>query len=171
MILARPNTTVTMLGRNDTPAGLLANDQFARLAAKHADAELASMLGIGPGDGRFKMFLKDRINFDAPKRMLGREGADAYEAYPGREGRPDEFVGDVYVISAGRTAQTPPVVSDMILQNTREGGGRRVSRRFRRRWSVHWIHRDPQTQGRRNPRAEDHGCGVSLRACRGGSES
>ena len=122
IILARPNTTVTMLGRHDTPAGLLANDQFARLAANHADAELASMLGIRPGDGRFKMFLKDGISFGTPEHMPGRGGADAYKAYPGRDGRPDEFVGDAYVASAGRTAQAPPVVSDMILKSNREGG-------------------------------------------------
>ena len=122
IILARPNTTVTMLGRHDTPAGLLANQQFANLAATHADAELAAMLGIPPGDGRLKMFLKDGIRFEVPKAIPGPGGTQAFEAYPSREGNPGEFVGDVYVVSAGRTEQTPPIVSDLILQTTRGGG-------------------------------------------------
>ena len=121
IVLARANTTVTMIGR-DTPAGLLKNQQFADLAAKHADAELAAMLGIRPGDGRLKMFLKQGISFDVPRPSPGPSGTQAYEAYPAREGRPQEFVGDVYVVSAGRTEQTPPVVSDLILQTTRGGG-------------------------------------------------
>jgi hypothetical protein len=121
LILARANTTVTMLGRDPT-AGLLKNQQFVDLAAKHADGELAAILGTKPGDGRLKMFLKEGINFAVPKASPGPNGTQTFEAYPSRVDHPGEFVGDVYVVSAGRADQTPPVVSDLILQTTRGGG-------------------------------------------------
>ncbi len=121
IILARPNTTVTLLGRG-TPAGLNRNGQFTALAEKHADAELARALGIPPGDGRLKMFLDDKLTFDLPTVHTGPEGHQTFEAYPARDGHPGEFVADAYVVSAGRADQTPPIVSDLILQTTRAGG-------------------------------------------------
>ena len=121
MILARPNTTITMLGR-DTPAGLLKNGQFMTLATTHADAALAKELGIPPGDGRLKMYLKSDINFDVPTPIANPDGTQSFQAYPSRDGHSGEFVGDIYVVSAGRAEQTPPIVSDLILQTQRAGG-------------------------------------------------
>lgn len=122
IILEHANTTVTMLGKNDTPTGLLANTQFRELATAHADRELATMLGIHAGDGRLKMFLDEKVRFEVPTIGTDENGNQTFEAYPARDGHPGEFVGDAYVIAAGRAPQTPPIVSDLVMQTIHGGG-------------------------------------------------
>ena len=68
------------------------------------------------------MFLDDTLTFDVPTVRTGPDGHQTFEAYPARDGHPGEFVGDAYLVSTGRADQTPPIVSDLILQTTRAGG-------------------------------------------------
>ncbi len=121
IILGRRNTEVMMIGR-ENPAGLIGNPQFHKMALRHADGELAEMLHMKPGDGRLKMFLDKGVTFSPPTRHEDAEGRQTFEALPSRPDHPGEFVGDAYVVSAGRVQQTPPAISDLILQVVRANG-------------------------------------------------
>ncbi|CAN5522897.1 hypothetical protein BH11MYX1_BH11MYX1_17000 [soil metagenome] len=121
IVLSRRNTEVMMIGR-DTPTGLTDNPQFRELVALHGDSALAGVFNLPPGDSRLKMYLEEGLAFSIPESSTpdvnGRQTIEAYKA-KAHEG---EFRGDAYVVSAGRTPQTPPEVSDMIIQVTRAGG-------------------------------------------------
>lgn len=98
------------------------NPQFRELATRHADRGLAEKLHLAPGDGRLKMYLEEELNFTIPELSTPHaDGTRTIEAHKAA-GHPGEFVGDAYIVSAGRTPQTPPEVGDMIIQVTSAGG-------------------------------------------------
>ena len=64
---------------------------------------------------RLKIVLQDNLRLDLPVSHRDADGVSSYDAYQGN-------VGEVYVVSAGRTDQPPTIVSDLILRTLRTNG-------------------------------------------------
>lgn len=93
-------------------------DRFEAL--KHANVETAALLDIKQGDGRLGVFINEEVDFKKPPTIsTDARGRQTIEGYTSRVDRPGEFV---VVVSAGRADQAPSMVSDLMLQTTREGG-------------------------------------------------
>ena len=128
-----PKARVTMIGA-DRPAGLFENDQFRALAGRHADAALATELGIPPGDGRLRVQV-DRVGApiahdqphpsatpadlvdesDIPAHLRSRRFYDSNGSLPDPR-------ATAYVAALGRADDYPPLVANLIDQTRRMHG-------------------------------------------------
>lgn len=111
---------VTMAGRN-APPGLLENDQFRSLLAKHGDAaSVAAVASHGgptlpPGDGRLTVLFG--VDAGIPQTENGQfriAGSGAFDAK-------DPLVGGGYIAAVGRADQAPPALAAAIEQAKRDG--------------------------------------------------
>ena len=138
VLSANTKAHVTLIGPTE-PAGLMENDQFREMAAKHADAALARQLRRDPGDGRLTLLrdsggapiAKDLAAWEA-SRSASERGSWVEESEIPAEKRSSRVYdandrqahshGTAYVAAVGRAKAYPPVVASLIDQARRTGG-------------------------------------------------
>ena len=112
-------TKVTMVGR-DNPAGLVENNQFQEVAARHLNKKDARKYKLPHGDGRLRIVVDEDMDIQAPAVDKFDDGVDdRYEVIPGTG---TEYMGDAYISALGRENQVPPVVSEMVMNARRAAG-------------------------------------------------
>lgn len=115
-----PRAHVTMAGRN-APPGLLENDQFRGLLAKHGDAASVAAVqaqggpALPPGDGRLT------VMFGVDAGIPQMENGQLRIAGSGPFDPKDPLVGGGYIAALGRGGQLPPVLATMNSQAKQQG--------------------------------------------------
>jgi hypothetical protein len=122
IILANhPTAEITMLGR-DSPAGLIENDQFRKIAENQLAREDAARLRLegidGVAGGRLHIVVDRAMSLGSPRVRTADDGRRRYIAWTDAEG--NNYEGEGFIAALGRENQAPQLVSEMIMQARRE---------------------------------------------------